>query len=165
MRYVCLISLAVAGCGVEGGTAASIAFMSPAPGSVHMRDTLGDAGALVADVGIMVASTGDIARVEIAVADVVLGDADAAGSLQTQLSTVGPATLSATAFDDSGVALATAAVDIRVDEPQLADCHAWLDLYKLDYSIAPGSQYPTPVRPLEGEEAGGWESAFLRSRA
>jgi hypothetical protein len=151
MRTMALSLLVMVGCGVDDP---SIAFVSPAPGAAFTRDQLASSGALVADVGVMLEVGGDFARVGLTAGEVALGDADPAGAFAAQLGSVGPVTLTATAYDDAGLALATAAVDISVAQPQLADCHAWLDLYRLDYTEGPanpGVADPITVKvPING---------------
>jgi hypothetical protein len=49
----------------------------------------------------------------------------------------GTITLTATAKDAGGAVLATATVDVAVDEPTVADCHGWLDLYGQAYTLGP----------------------------
>src|SRR5262245_10337164 len=100
---VCACVLAHGGCTarIDGGAAgpATVAFTAPAPGASFTRGALSAAtGALVADVPVAVATTGDVARVAIARGDHALGDVDASGMLDAQLDAPGPATLTATAY-------------------------------------------------------------------
>lgn len=145
--------VATAGCTAEIDMA-SVAFTSPAPGSTFTRDQLGETGALVADVDVAIELHGDIARVAITAGDWTFGDVDDAGVLVAPVPGAGATTLTATAYDDAGAVLATAAVDVTVIEPEVAGCHAWLDLYKLDYSVGPtnlGIADPITVKlPLNG---------------
>lgn len=139
MRMPFLFVVVVAGCGADIGPV-SIAFTSPAPGAAFTRDALATSGSLVANVGVDLEIGGPVARVGITVGDLALGDVDADGALAAQLSGLGPTTLTATAVDDAGTVLATAAVDISITDPEVADCRGWLDLYKLDYTVGPVSQ-------------------------
>jgi hypothetical protein len=154
MRNSCWIVMlaAVGGCSVEAEVA-SLSIVSPAPGSTFTRDQLGSSGALVAPVAIEADVGGDIARVAITAGDVALGDL-ADGALGAELPMSGPVTLTATAYDDAGAPLLTATVDILIDDPMVADCHGWLDLYHLDYSTGPANQGiadPITVKlPLNG---------------
>jgi hypothetical protein len=155
MRLPWIVSLFVAGCAADSvDEPPSVAFSSPAAGATFTRGSLGSTGALVADVGITVETTGDVARVAIAAADVALGDADAAGALAAQFGKPGAVTLTATAFDAMDAPLATATVAITIADPQVADCKGWLDLYDLEYTIGPtnpGISDPITVKvPLNG---------------
>src|SRR5688572_16431213 len=126
MRNSCFLLLALASCTVEAEFA-SLSIVSPAPGSTHAKDQLGADGDLVANVGVEVDVGGDIARVALRAGDVEIGDF-ADGKLAMQLGGSGPVTLTAVAFADDGAELISAAVDISIADPQVADCHAWLDL-------------------------------------
>jgi len=152
MRILCCLSVMVVGCGVDAPP--SVAFTSPAPGSSFSRDQLGSSGYLVADVGVKLDIGGDVARVAVTAGDATLGDVDAQGALTAEVHASGAATLTATAYDDGGAVLATSTVEINIGDPQVADCHAWLDLYKLDYSAGPanlGVADPITVKlPLNG---------------
>lgn len=153
MRKLSILLVVATGCSVEIEVP-SVAFTSPAPGSTFTRDQLGTSGALVADVDVAVDMQGDIARVAISDGDIVLGDVDDAGVLVAPVAVMGATTLTATAYSDAGAVIATAAVDVTVIEPAVGDCHAWLDLYKLDYSSGPtnpGIADPVMVKlPLNG---------------
>jgi hypothetical protein len=131
-----IVVLAATGCSVEIEVP-SVAFTSPAAGSTFTRDQLGASGALVANLDVAVDMQGDIARVAIVGGDVAFGDVDDAGVLVAPVPTTGTTTLTALAYDDAGAVLATAAVDVTIVQPEVDGCHAWLDLYKLDYSTGP----------------------------
>jgi hypothetical protein len=155
MRNLILAAMAVvgwSGCSVEVEVA-SLSILSPAPGASFPRDQLGSSGALVAAVGVEADAQGDIARVAIRAGDVELGDL-ADGVLATEFSQPGPVTLTAVAFDDAGLELISASVDITIADPAVADCQAWLDLYRLDYTTGPenlGIADPITVTlPLNG---------------
>jgi hypothetical protein len=135
--FIIVAAVGVAGCSVEVEVA-SLSFVSPAPGSSHVRDQLGASGALVANVGIEVDAGGDIARVALSAGDVALGDL-ADGKLAAELAKPGPLTLTATAFGDDGTELLSTAVDITIDDPAVVDCHGWLDLYHLQYMTGPAN--------------------------
>lgn len=122
-----------------GDDAVTVAFSSPAAGSEHTREVLGDGGWLVAGVPVTVAIDGAPDAVEIAIGDVVLGEVDAAGELVATLRAPGPATLTARARR-GGEVVAEATVDVLVVEPDVADCQGWLDLYQLAYTIGPNNQ-------------------------
>lgn len=132
--------VAVAACGVDTEPPPTVAFSSPAPGASFSRDQLADSGSLVASVGMTLDIGGTPDHVAITAGDVALGNADEAGALTAQFGALGPVTLTATAFDDAGMPVATSTVDITIGDPVAADCHAWLDLYHLDYMIGPAAQ-------------------------
>lgn len=135
-----LVWLVVLGCGAEEVDAPSVAFTSPSPGTSFSRDQLADTGSLVATVGMTLDIGGEPDHVAITAGDLALGNADDAGALTAQLAGLGPITLTATAFDKAGMPVATSTVDITIADPQVSDCHAWLDLYKLDYVTGPANQ-------------------------
>ena len=137
MRALCFLGLVAVGCGVD--EVPSVAFSSPAAGTSFVRDSLGGTGALVASVPLTLDITGPVARVAVTSGQRDLGDATG-GSLTAELRAAGTQTLTATALDDAGTALATATLDVTVTEPQAATCKDWLDLYRLDYSA--GSATP-----------------------
>ena len=139
MRSALLVVVMVVGCGTDAEPP-TVAFTSPAPGTSFTRDQLADTGSLVATVGMTLDIGGAPDHVAITAGDLALGNADDAGALTAQLAGLGPITLTATAFDKAGMPVATSTVDITVADPTVADCHAWLDLYKLDYAIAPAAQ-------------------------
>jgi len=128
----------VAGCADDAGPA-SVAFVTPGTDAAFTRDQLGSSGALVANVGVEVATDGDVARVAIAVGDGTLGYVTD-DKLAAEVAQSGPVTLTATALDDSDTPLATATVDIMIDDPMVADCKGWLDLYQLQYTSGPAMQ-------------------------
>lgn len=147
-----LAAVVVAGCSADVEVAA-LSITSPAPGAVFTRDQLAASGALVAPVGIEAETAGDIARVAITAGEVEIGDL-ADGALATEIGTTGPLTLTAVAYDDAGLELLTASVDITIEDPAVADCQAWLDLYQLAYTTGPenlGIADPITVTlPLNG---------------
>jgi hypothetical protein len=135
--FIIVAVVGVAGCSVEVEVA-SMSFVSPAPGSSHVRDQLAASGALVANVGVEVDVGGDVARVALSAGDVQLGDL-VDGKLPAEFASAGPVTLTAIGFADDGTELITAAVDITIDDPAIADCQGWLDLYHLDYTTGPAN--------------------------
>jgi hypothetical protein len=153
MRKLGILLLVASGCSVEIEVP-SIAFTPPAPGSTFTRDQLGPTGALVANVDVALDVQGDIARVAVVGGDVAFGDVDDAGVLVAPVPVMGTTTLTALAYDEAGAVLATAAVDVTIAAPEISGCHAWLDLYKLDYSSGPanlGIADPITVKlPLNG---------------
>jgi hypothetical protein len=138
MRELCsiVIVLVIGGSGCASDEAASIAFVSPAPGSSHVRDHLGAAGSLVAAVGVEVAVNGDVARVAISAGEVSLGDTSD-DQLAAELAQSGVVTLTATALAADGAELAATTVDVTIADPQVATCKGWLDLYQAQYTSGP----------------------------
>ena len=153
VRWLVVIAVLVAACGGDDDSIV-LSIESPAPGAQLTRDTLDAVGALVASVQVDVAVSGTPARVGLSIGDVQLGDLDAAGTALATLVTPGPATLTATAYDADGAALASASVDVTVVDPTVADCHAWLELYKVGYTVGPtrmGVADPvTAMMPING---------------
>jgi hypothetical protein len=149
-----IVLLGAAGCSVEiDAEIASLAIVSPPPGSTIARDQLGSDGALVAPLAIEVESAGDIARVAIALDEAPLGDV-VDGRLAAEVTRTGAMTLTAIAFAADGRELLSASIDVAVIEPEVADCKAWLDMYRLDYTTGPAKQGvadPVTVKmPLNG---------------
>lgn len=152
VRNLLWISVVAVGCGTSEPP--SVAFVSPAPGASFTRDALADNGALVASVPIELDVAGEVARVALTRGEDAIGDASDAGTLTAQLRTAGAATLIATAFNEAGMVLTTASVDIAIAEPQAQTCHDWLALYHLDYTPGPanlGIKDPVTVKaPVNG---------------
>lgn len=155
VRLLAVITVLLAACGGEDGEdSIALSIESPAPGAEVTRDSLDAIGALVAAVRVEVGVSGAPARVGLSISDVQLGDFDETGNALANLAVPGPATLTATAYDADGNALATASVDVVVVDPTVADCHAWLDLYKVGYTVGPtrmGVTDPvTAMMPING---------------
>jgi hypothetical protein len=161
LAFVSLLALVGCGGGDDGtggdgggGDAVTLAFTSPAPGAELVRDDLSSIGELSAEVALQVAIEGEAARVAFSLGDVQLGDATATGAGTAFVATSGPATLTATAFDADGIAVATASVDVTITDPTVADCHAWLDLYQVGYTVGPNSRGVadpvTAMMPING---------------
>ena len=104
-----------------------------------MRDQLGASGYLVAPVPVEIEVGGDVTRVAITAGEAPLGDL-ADGKLAAELTQSGAVMLTATAYNKDGVELISASVDVTVTDPMITDCHAWLDLYRLDYMTGPTNQ-------------------------
>ncbi len=120
-----------------GGGAVTLAFTTPTAGTSFARDTVEPSlGARAATIDVELAVTGAPASIELSAGDVALGAIDVAGRGQALLVDPGATTLIATARDAAGAAVATASVDVMVVEPQVADCHGWLDLYGAAYEIS-----------------------------
>lgn len=144
VRIFVIAALLGAGCTGEimagddvGDDDASIEILAPAAGSQHVRDVLAVDGWLTAEVPLAVRAAGADA-IEIALGDEVLGAPDDAGALTAQLHALGVQTLTARALRD-GAVIAEDTVDVEVIDPTVADCHGWLDLYRLDWEVGPDS--------------------------
>ncbi len=132
------LALALGACsGDSSDDVVSLAITSPEPGATFTRATLDGNGALVAPVAFEIDVDGAPARVVISVATAELADLDSEGHATAAIGAAGPVTLTATAFDDAGNPLASAAVDILVVEPAVTTCRGWLDLYKVQYTVGP----------------------------
>ncbi|MBS1124815.1 MAG: hypothetical protein H6Q90_7043 [Deltaproteobacteria bacterium] len=158
-RGLVLVSqLALAACGADSGgddeAGVTLAFTTPTHGTSYVRDELSAIGELSVELSIQLAIEGAPARVALSIGDTQLGDAGADGSAVALVPTLGPVTLTATAFDGGGAPVATASVDVTISDPTLADCHAWLDLYKVGYTVGPvrnGVDDPvTAMMPING---------------
>lgn len=153
-RIAVVVALAACGVGQDTVDTVEVAFVAPAPGAALTRDQLDPLGALSAAVGVELAIAGEPARVALAVGDAELGDVGGDGRATAYVTTPGPVTLTATAFDAGGAALATASVDVVVTEPVVEDCRGWLALYGVAYTDGPerpGVTDPvTAMTPLNG---------------
>jgi len=150
------LALVGVGCTADiGDGAPSVEIVSPAPGASFTRDALGQTGALVASVPLELDIGGSVAKVGIKAGARGLGDATS-GSFTAGIPTAGLTPITATRVDANGAELATTSLDVTVSEPQVADCHGWLDLYKLDYAVSaskPGIADPiTVTTPINGVE-------------
>lgn len=138
------IDIGVAGEGaIDGGAdEASLSVLSPAPDTALVRADRGALGALVATTTITAVARGPIVRVDFELGDgTPLGEAPAADpTIDAELTALGPHTLVAIGRDADGAELARSAVDVSVDDPEVADCQGWLDLYGLDYTLGPDNQ-------------------------
>jgi hypothetical protein len=153
MRKLCFIAMLLGWSGCATTEGAAIAFVSPAPGSSHVRDQLGTSGQLVAALGVEVDVSGDVARVAISTGDIALGDT-VNDALAAELTYAGSTTLTATAWSATGVELATASVEVMIADPQVAGCRDWLDLYRLQYTAGPAmpgvAEPVTMTSPING---------------
>ncbi len=139
----------------DGLTAVTLAFTRPSAGESFARDTVEPSlGARAASVDVELDVTGQPASIELSVDGLALGSLDATGRGNLALIEVGTTTLTATARDQAGAPIATATVDVAIIEPQIANCHAWLDLFGADYSLGParaGVADPVTLRgPIGG---------------
>jgi hypothetical protein len=142
--------------GDDDGGDVTLAFVTPTVGAALARDALEPQnGWRAATVDVELAVTGSPAMIELAAGEVALGAIDAAsGRGQVVLTEAGAVTLTATAKDAAGTALATATVDVTVGDPTLASCRAFLDLYGVTYTVGPMNPgVPDPVTvttPING---------------
>ena len=166
LRFIGCAVLLAAGCAGDiqggdddgpdgGGGAASIAITSPLPGFSATRDQLSDLGTLIAPVSAEAETTGAIERVVFEVGGVAVADlATPPWTTALELDQLGAQTVIAIGYDAADTELARAEVAVSVVDPELADCHAWLDLYGLDYVVGPDNQgVPDPVTvttPING---------------
>ncbi len=133
----------------------TISFTTPTAGATMVRDRLEPtAGWRGAQVAVDVAVTGEVAAIDLSVGELALGAADAVGHADLWLLDPGPTTLTATARDAAGLALAVATVEITVADPMVDTCREWLELYGIAYTAGPVSQGVTdPVTvatPING---------------
>jgi hypothetical protein len=141
MRGIWILGLvATTGCtGEVAGGPGSLEIVSPSPGATFTRNALGSTGALVAAVPIELDVDDAAARVVVKSGDREVG-AGSGSELVAELPTAGAKTLTVTALDANDAILATATVNVTIDEPAAASCHDWLELYKLDYKVGPANQ-------------------------
>ncbi|HUQ01645.1 MAG TPA: extensin family protein [Kofleriaceae bacterium] len=144
--------------GDDDGGAVTLAFVTPSAGATFERDALEpELGwrAATVDVEMALSDSGDsTATIELAVGDVALGAIDASGRGSAVLIESGAVTLTATARDAGGAALATATVDVMVGDPTIATCREWLTKYGITYTAGPMNPgVPDPVTvttPING---------------
>src|SRR5687768_5369964 len=123
-------------CGGDGGIA--IEFANPAPSAHFARDGLGPTGALSALVPVELDIDGAPTRISLSAGARALADVvDGVGT--ADIRTPGAVTLTANAYDGEAI-VATATVDIIVDDLSLATCQERLDLYRIDYVVGPAAQ-------------------------
>jgi len=119
----------------------TLSFTTPASGTPFMRDQLGVSGALVARVPVTVAIDGGTpTRVGLTAGTVAQPDLDASGAGTAEVPAAGTVTLTATAYDDADAPLATATVDVAIDDPTPASCGAELALYQIAFTAGPTRQ-------------------------
>lgn len=138
-----------------GANGVTLRITEPAANASYVADTLGETGRLVAAVAVGVESTGDVARILVETASgTPLGELTESGIVPAEVSELGMVEIVVRAIDAGGQLLGEARVAIVVGAPTVADCHGWLDLYGLDYSLAgdtPGVDDPlTVMMPLNG---------------
>jgi hypothetical protein len=132
---------------IDGGPV-SLEIRSPAPGAAFVRDQIGRLGERVAAVDVDVAA-GGLAAVELWAGDLLVGDGGLA-----EIPLTGDVALEARGIGRGGDVVLVAAVDLTIDDPAIADCAGWLDLFGLDWQPGPALQgVAEPVRvqmPLVG---------------
>jgi len=142
--------------GDDDGAPVTLAFTSPIPASSHVRDQVEPQfGWRAARVAVALEVTGSPASIDLAAGEIAVAQLDPASpTADVLLIEPGTVTLTATARDAGGAALATATVDVAVVEPDIADCHGWLDLYGVDYTLGPANPGPpdpvTVTTPING---------------
>ena len=132
-----------------------LAIVGPTADSIHVRDFVGQYGALVARVELQVQAGGPYARIAFEDQDgQILGNPGADLLLPAEFRTDGPVAVTALAYDQAGEIAASDTIDFTIEAPEAADCYEWLDLYGLDYSLGPArpgvSQPVTLTPPVNG---------------
>ncbi len=149
----CVAFLAfVVACGGDGSTDTStddntddsgpiaLAFAAPAADATVTISDLDEVGFLVAAVPVTLDVTGSPSRIVLTQAGRIVGEVGADGTGSVDLTgPAGATSLVAIAYDANDLPAASAEVALTVAEPELADCHAWLDLYGLTYVAGPAS--------------------------
>lgn len=120
----------------------TLTLTSPSADSEYVREVRGAFGALVAAVPVTAETGGPIVRVVYELDDgsqlaELIGD-DLA--YDAELEDLGDYEVVAIGYDANGDERARDAVSFRVSAPTPADCHAWLDLYGLEYTLGPNNQ-------------------------
>jgi Extensin-like protein C-terminus len=140
-----------AACG-SGGDSITIELLEPAPGEAFVRDQLGPTGAVSAMIPVEVSVGGTPMRIGLTAERHALDLTDDAITLDIRTS--GTVTVTATAYDESDVAVATAAVDVTVGDLAVTTCREWLDAFHIDYTPAgasPGVVDPVTAKmPING---------------
>jgi hypothetical protein len=126
----------LAACGSDGD-AITIELVKPAPGEAFVRDQLGPTGAVSAMIPIEVSVGGTPLRIGLTAERHVVDLVDDQATLDIRTS--GTVTVTATAYDDADVAVASAAVDITVGDLAVTTCRDWLDAFDIDYTAGPAS--------------------------
>lgn len=146
------LALGLVGCGGEtpadnpdagadalvAGADIELAIVGPAPGSMHIRDAVGDYGALVARVDLQVQASGPYARIAFEDdAGEHLGNPGTDLVLPAEFRADGPVTIVALAYGEDGQIAAMDTIDVTIQAPEPADCYEWLDLYGVNYTLGP----------------------------
>jgi hypothetical protein len=140
--------------GSGGPTALGI--LSPRSGKTFDRDTVGALGYLVADVPLELEVPEGVQYVAYRVnGGEEQGKAKGPDfALDAEVRVDGDSTITVVAYDDAGVVVDKARVDVHVRAPHPDDCHGWLDLYGVRYQPGPareGVEDPVTVDlPLDG---------------
>lgn len=131
-----LVAIATGCVGAIDGGPTHLSIESPAPGDRFVRDTVGRLGERVAAVDVDL-DAGGLADIELYVDGLLVGDAD---SGLAEIPRSGAVTLEARGLDGGGNVVTTASVELAIEDPEVADCHGWLDLFGLDWEPGPALQ-------------------------
>jgi len=144
------------GGGGGGEGSEKLTILSPAPGKTFKRNDVGQLGYLVAAVPFDLEVPDGTRKV----AYHINGGAerDRVGgpdfALTVEIRTSGTANVKVIAYDGDGVELDHASVELEAIDPTPAGCHAWLDLYQVEYTVGPnqpGVKDPVTVKmPING---------------
>jgi hypothetical protein len=141
---------------IDGGDGHALAFLSPEPGSSHLRADLDPHGALSAGVEVELAVSPAIAaiRFEDRTGAPLPAVESAPARFSVYLDRDGSQSIVAVGLDSAGEVAALAELDLQVLPPPADDCHDWLALYQLDVERGPERDgVPDPVTvttPING---------------
>lgn len=133
MRGICVgLVLLLGAC--DTGEVANLSIRNPGPGDTFVRDTIGVFGGRIAQVEMDVRSSG-LSDTEI----IVEGRDVADGRGNAEVDVTGNVTLIVRGLDSRGEVIAEDSVDIVVNDPPIAQCTEWLDLFGIAYQSGPAS--------------------------
>ena len=145
------------------GSLAEFTIQSPAASALFTREHLDEVGARVALVPFELTADSSIVQIALQRDEqqvAVLEGPDFAQELA--LTRLGDVSIVASGYDRAGQLVASASVSFQVVEPELPDCHAWLDLYGLIYEPGPQrdgvAQPVTVMPPINGIAHRYWDS-------
>jgi len=144
------------GGGGGGEGSGKLTILSPAPGKTFKRNDVGQLGYLVAAVPFEL----EVPEGTRKVAYHINGgpERDRVGgpdfALTVEIRSSGTANVKVIAYDKDDVELDRASVELEAIDPTPAGCHAWLDLYQVEYTVGPnlrGVEDPVTVKmPING---------------
>jgi len=134
----------------------ALAFVMPANGAEFVADQVSAEGDLVAKIPVQLEIIGAPSKVVLTRGGRIVGNADANGVGTIEVATPGADPLIAIAYNAADAPAASDEVDVVVKAPQVANCRAYLDLYKIPYTVGPSMQgvpdpvtMPTPIAGIE----------------
>jgi hypothetical protein len=134
----------------------TLSIVTPLAGASFVADQVAATGDLVAKVPVQLAIEGAPAKIVFTRAGRVVGNADASGMGTIEIAQPGDESIVAIAYDDAGAPAASDEVKVAIKAPQVANCRAYLDLYKVRYTVGPAMRgVPDPVTvktPIAGIE-------------